>query len=41
LLAALYFLVDAIFAVGKSLSNWIAEHWIFESLRGWIVSPRR
>jgi hypothetical protein len=21
-----------------NLSNWIAEHWIFESLRAWIVS---
>jgi hypothetical protein len=41
LLAAIYFLVDAIFlTVAKSLANWIAEHWIFESLRGWIVSLR-
>ena len=39
LLAAIYFLVDAIFlTVAKSLANWIAEHWIFESLRAWIVS---
>jgi hypothetical protein len=39
LLAAIYFLVDAIFlTVAKSLANWIAEHWIFEDLRRWIVS---
>jgi hypothetical protein len=39
LLAAIYFLVDAIFlTVAKSLANWIAEHWIFESLRAWIAS---
>ena len=39
LLAALYFLVDAIFLTfARSLANWIAEHWIFESLRAWIVS---
>jgi hypothetical protein len=41
LLAAIYFLVDAIFlTVAKSLAKWIAEHWIFESLRVWIVSLR-
>jgi hypothetical protein len=39
LLATIYFLVDAIFlSFAKSLANWIAEHWIFESLRAWIVS---
>jgi hypothetical protein len=39
LLATIYFLVDAIFLTfAKSLANWIAEHWIFESLRAWIVS---
>jgi hypothetical protein len=39
LLAAIYFLVDAIFlTVAESLANWIARHWIFESLRLWIVS---
>ncbi len=39
LLAALYFLVDAIFlTVAKPLASWIAEHWITESLRVWIVS---
>jgi hypothetical protein len=40
-LAAIYFLVDAIFlTVAKSLATWIGEHWIFESLRVWIVSLR-
>lgn len=38
-LAAIYFLVDAVFfTVAKPLANWIAEHWITESLRVWIVS---
>jgi hypothetical protein len=41
LLAAIYFLADVIFlTVAKSLAEWIAEHWIFESLRVWIVSLR-
>jgi uncharacterized membrane protein len=39
LLAAIYFLVDAMFlTVAKPLANWIAEHWITESLRIRIVS---
>lgn len=39
LLAATYFLVDAIFlTVAKPLANWIADHWITENLRVWIVS---
>jgi hypothetical protein len=39
LLAAIYFLVDALFlTVAKSLANWIAEHWIFDRLRVWITS---
>jgi len=38
-LAAVYFLVDSIFlSFAKSVANWIAEHWVFESLRVWIVS---
>jgi hypothetical protein len=38
-LAAMYFLVDAIFlTLAKSLANWIAQHWVFEGLRGWILS---
>jgi hypothetical protein len=40
-LAAMYFLVDAIFLTfAKSLADWIAEHWVFESLRVWIASLR-
>jgi hypothetical protein len=40
-LAAIYFLVDAIFmTVARPLSNWTAERWIFGSLRVWIVSLR-
>ena len=39
LLAAIYFLVDAIFlALARPLANWIADHWITERLRAWIVS---
>jgi hypothetical protein len=39
LLAAMYFLVDAIFlSVAKSLASWIAQHWMFEGLRVWVVS---
>ena len=40
-LAAIYFLVDAIFmTVARPLANWTAEHWIFGSLRVWIASLR-
>jgi hypothetical protein len=39
LLAAMYFLVDAIFlTVAKSLASWIARHWMVEGLRRWILS---
>jgi hypothetical protein len=32
-------LVDVVFLrFAKSLANWIAKHWIFETLRGWILS---
>jgi hypothetical protein len=38
-LAAMYFLVDAIFlTVARSLASWVAQHWMFEGLRAWIVS---
>jgi hypothetical protein len=38
-LAAMYFLVDAIFlTVAKSLASWIAQHWMFEGLRRWVLS---
>jgi hypothetical protein len=41
LLAAIYFVVDAIFmTIARPLSNWVAEHWILERLRAWIVSLR-
>jgi hypothetical protein len=41
LLAAIYFLVDALFMiVARPLSNWIAAHWILESFRAWFVSLR-
>ena len=40
-LAAIYFLVDAVFmTVARPFANWIAEQWIFGSLRVWIVSLR-
>jgi len=39
LLAAIYFLVDALFlTVAKPLASWISEHWITDNLRAWIVS---
>jgi hypothetical protein len=41
MLAAIYFLVDAIFMiVARHFANRIAEHRIFGSLRVWIVSLR-
>ena len=41
MLAAIYFLVDAIFmTVARPSANWIGEHWLFGSLRIWIVSLR-
>jgi len=41
MLAAIYFLVDAIFmTVARPFANRIAEHWTFGSLRVWIVSLR-
>jgi hypothetical protein len=41
MVAAIYFLVDAVFmTVARPISNRIAEHWIFGSLRIWIVSLR-
>jgi hypothetical protein len=40
-LATIYFLVDAVFmTVTRPFANRIAAHWIFESLRGRIVSLR-
>ncbi|HEV3500288.1 MAG TPA: hypothetical protein VGZ92_08175 [Bradyrhizobium sp.] len=41
LLAAIYFLVDAVFwTVAKPIARRLADHWIFDSLRVWIVSLR-
>jgi hypothetical protein len=38
-LAAIYFLVDAVFmAVAKPISNWIANHLALRKLRAWIRS---
>jgi hypothetical protein len=40
-LAAIYFLVDAVFmTVAKPLSRWIAERRVFNRLRAWIGSLR-
>jgi hypothetical protein len=40
-LAAVYFLADAVFmTVARPLAKWIAEHWVFDRLRAWIVSLR-
>jgi hypothetical protein len=40
-LAAIYFLVDAVFmTVARPLGNWIEKHWVLERLRGWIASLR-
>jgi hypothetical protein len=37
-LAAIYFLVDGIFMiVARPVANRITEHWIFGSLRVWIL----
>jgi hypothetical protein len=41
LLAAVYLLVDAIFLpVARLISGWLAQHWVFDRLRCWIVSLR-
>src|SRR5437899_3693110 len=38
-LAAVYFLVDAVFmSVAKPISNWIARHLVLRRLRAWIRS---
>jgi hypothetical protein len=40
-LAAVYFLADAIFAtIAHPLARWIGEHWVFSGLRTWIRSLR-
>jgi hypothetical protein len=40
-LAAIYFLVDAVFApIARRISDRVAEHWAFDRLRNWIISLR-
>jgi hypothetical protein len=40
-LAVIYFLVDAVFMpVAKHISDWVAERWVLDRLRNWIVSLR-
>jgi hypothetical protein len=40
-LAAIYFLADAIFAtIAHPLARWIGTHWVFSRLRTWIRSLR-
>lgn len=39
ILAAIYFLVDAVFmAVARPISRWLERHFVFERLRTWIRS---
>ena len=39
LMAALYFLVDVVlFVLAKPVLRWVADCWVFESVRAWIVS---
>jgi hypothetical protein len=41
LIAAIYFLVDVIFfTLAKPVLRWLADHWVFESMRAWIVLLR-
>ena len=41
LVAAIYFLVDAAFwTVAKPIARRLADHWLFDRLRAWIVSLR-
>src|SRR3984893_2818791 len=41
LAAAIYFLVDAGFwTIAKPVARWLADRWIFDRLRVWIVSLR-
>ena len=39
LVAGIYFLLDAaVWTLAKPAIRWLAEHWIFESVRTWIMS---
>ena len=41
LMAAVYFVVDVVlFALAKPVLRWLADCWVFESVRAWIVSLR-
>src|SRR3984885_3312504 len=41
LIAAIYFLVDAVFlTIARPIARWLANHWIFNRLRIWIVPLR-
>ena len=41
LLAAVYFLVEAVFlTIARPIARWLANLWIFDRLRTWIVSLR-
>jgi hypothetical protein len=41
LLAAIYFLVDAVFVpIATPAADWLARHLAFDGLRGWIMSLR-
>ncbi|MBX9646073.1 MAG: hypothetical protein K2X57_03335 [Xanthobacteraceae bacterium] len=39
LVAGIYFLADAAFwAFAKPVIRWLADHWMFDSIRNWVVS---
>ena len=39
LVAGIYFLLDAaVWMLAKPVIRWLAEHWVFESVRTWIMS---
>jgi hypothetical protein len=41
LLAAIYFLVDAVFVpIARPAADWLARRLVFDGLRGWIMSLR-
>jgi hypothetical protein len=40
-MATIYFLVDVVlFTLAKPVLRWLADYWVFESVRAWIVSLR-
>ena len=41
LMAAIYFLVDVVFfTLARPVLRWLADRWVFESMRAWIGSLR-